>query len=150
MMIDRWISNRLLTSLAVLLLFVGLAPSASAQGQGNPPVIRGAEVVETDASHERTRCCGAGGRIDNVDPELFDKISARAAAETDLPMVTYCTGCRSALRDAGRETIHVLDLLMTDNPIGGALTPDPGVVARLANRLRSKWAIRRLQPLPPE
>jgi Fe-S oxidoreductase len=110
----------------------------------------GAEVVETDYSHERTRCCGAGGKIDNVDPELFSRIAARASGQTGLPMVTYCIGCRSALRDAGRETIHLLDLLMTPDSVDRALDPEPGIVSRLANRLRSKWAIRRMVPPAPE
>jgi Fe-S oxidoreductase len=106
----------------------------------------GVEVVETSSSHERTRCCGAGGKIAAIDPELYSRVAARAAAETDLPMVTYCTGCRSALCDAGRETIHVLDLLMTDGPLERALDSDPGIVARLANRFRSKWELRRMPP----
>ncbi len=106
----------------------------------------GAEVVETDYSHERTRCCGSGGKIENVDPELFSRIAARASEQTDLPMVTYCTGCRGALRDAGRETVHLLDLLMTPDPIRHALDPEPGIVKRLANRLRSKWSILRVVP----
>jgi len=106
----------------------------------------GAEIVETEYSHERTRCCGSGGKIENTDPDLFAKIAARAAGQTELPMVTYCTGCRSALRDAGRETVHILDLLMTPNPVDRALEPEPGILMRLNNRLRSKWAIRRVAP----
>jgi len=109
----------------------------------------GAEIIETEYSHERTRCCGSGGKIENTDPELFAKIAARAAGQTELPMVTYCTGCRSALRDAGRETIHILDLLMTRNPVDRALEPAPGILMRLSNRLRSKWAIRRMAPPTP-
>jgi len=110
----------------------------------------GAEVVETEYSHERTRCCGSGGKIENVDPELFSQIAARASEQTDLPMVTYCTGCRGALREAGRETIHLLDLLMTPNPIRHALDPEPGIFTRLTNRLRSKWSILRMVPPAPE
>jgi len=110
----------------------------------------GAEVVETDYSHERTRCCGSGGKIENIDPELYALIAARASGQTELPMVTYCSGCRSALRDDGRETLHILDLLMTPNPVDRALEPEPGIVMRLANRLRSKWAIRRMVPPAPE
>jgi len=103
-------------------------------------------VVESGASHERTRCCGAGGKIEAVDDELYRRIATRAADETDLPMVTYCSGCRSALRDAGRETFHLLELLMESQPMAGALEPDPGTFARLAKRLRCKWAFRRLSP----
>lgn len=110
----------------------------------------GVEVTETEYSHERTRCCGSGGKIENVDPELFATIAGRAAHESELPMVTYCVGCRTALRDAGRKTIHMLDLLMNADPIECSLDAEPGVVMRLANRLRSKWAIRRLVPPAPE
>lgn len=110
----------------------------------------GVEVVETEYSHERTRCCGSGGKIQSIDPELYAKVAGRASGQTDLPMVTYCTGCRGALRDAGRETIHILDLLMTPNPVDRALEPEPGILMRLINRLRSKWAIRRMVPPAPE
>jgi NADPH-dependent glutamate synthase beta subunit-like oxidoreductase len=106
----------------------------------------GASVVEAEYSHERTRCCGAGGKIENVDPELFTKIAARAAGQVELPMLTYCTGCRSALRDSGRDTIHMLDLMMSRNPLGAALDSEPGIARRLVNRLRSKWSIRRMPP----
>jgi len=110
----------------------------------------GAEVVETEYSHELTRCCGSGGKIENVAPELFSQIAARASEQTDLPMVTYCTGCRSALRETGRDTIHLLDLLMTPDPIRHALDPEPGIIKRLANRLRSKWTILRMVPPAPD
>lgn len=110
----------------------------------------GAEVVETEYSHERTRCCGSGGKIENIDPELYARIAGRASDQSDLPMVTYCIGCRGALRDAGRETIHVLDLLMNADPVGRALDPEPGILMRLFNRLRSKWGILRVTPPAPE
>ncbi len=106
----------------------------------------GAEVVETDSTHERTRCCGFGGKIERVNPKLFAKIAGRAAGESSLPMLTYCTGCRSALRGAGREVVHVLDLLMNGGSRGRAVTKDPATPARLGNRLRAKWSIRRMRP----
>ena len=46
-MSDRWNSNRILAVVAMLFVLSGLAPTAAAQGQGDPPVIRGAEVLET-------------------------------------------------------------------------------------------------------
>jgi Fe-S oxidoreductase len=110
----------------------------------------GAEVVETDYSHERARCCGFGGKIEQVDPTLFEAIAARAARESTLPMLTYCTGCRSALRGAGQDVTHILDLLMNGGPIGHAFNDEPGILARLGNRLRAKWSIRRMVPPAPE
>jgi Fe-S oxidoreductase len=110
----------------------------------------GAEVVETDFCHERTRCCGFGGKIEDVNPELFHRVAGRAAAESSLPMVTYCTGCRSALRGAGRDVVHILDLLMNGGSLGDAFKDEPGMVSRFGNRLRAKWAIRRMAPPAPE
>jgi len=106
----------------------------------------GAEVVETDSTHERTRCCGFGGKVERVNPTLFAKIAERAAGESSLPMLTYCIGCRSALRGAGRDVVHVLDLLMNGGPRGRAAMKDPRTPARLGNRLRAKWSIRRMPP----
>ncbi len=110
----------------------------------------GAEVVETDYCHERTRCCGFGGKVEDVNPDLFRKIAGRAAAESPLPLLTYCTGCRSALRGAGRDVIHILDLLMNGGPLGHAFKDDPGILSRFGNRLRAKWMIRRMPPPAPE
>ena len=110
----------------------------------------GAEVVETEYSHERTRCCGFGGKVELVDPELFVEIAKRAAGESELPMLTYCTGCRGALRGVGCNSLHLLDLLMDPDAVDRARVPDSGAVLRLANRLRAKWMLRRMPPPSPE
>jgi Fe-S oxidoreductase len=110
----------------------------------------GAEVIETEYSHERTRCCGFGGKVELVDPGLFARIAGRAAGESDLPMLTYCTGCRGALRGAGADALHILDLLMTPDAVDRARSSESGTAMRLANRLRAKWSLRRMSPPAPE
>lgn len=107
----------------------------------------GAVVEDVDYAREKARCCGFGGMIYPVDPKLSQRITQRRADESPLPMVTYCAGCRSALASRGKETIHILDLLLDQDELHAVARRKPtGSLARYANRLRTKWAFRRLQP----
>ncbi len=107
----------------------------------------GAEIEEIEYNGELARCCGFGGMIYPVDPELSRRISRRRAEETPLPQVTYCAGCRMAVAGVGKPAIHILDFLLSPDWEKAATKKAPGSVARYANRLRTKWAFRRLKPL---
>ena len=107
----------------------------------------GAVIEDVVYAREKARCCGAGGMIYPVDPKLSQRITQRRADESPLPMVTYCAGCRSALASRGKETIHILDFLLNEGDLMAVARRKPtGSLARYANRLRTKWALRRLQP----
>lgn len=107
----------------------------------------GSTVEDIKYNGALARCCGFGGMIAPVDSDLSRRITERRGAESALPMVTYCAGCRTALASSGKESAHLLDFLLTDNwPAEGARKP-PGAVPRYINRLRTKWAFKRLQPL---
>jgi hypothetical protein len=82
-----------------------------------------------------------------VDPPLSKAITKRRADESPLPMVTYCAGCRTALASNGKESLHLLDLLLTDDWRQAAARKPIGAIPRYLNRLRTKWAFKRLQPL---
>lgn len=107
----------------------------------------GSSVRDVDYSGGRTRCCGHGGMIQAVDPDLYRRVASRRAGESDLPWVTYCTDCRMALQDSGARAIHLLDFLLEPDLEKTLQTPPPGRLARHANRLRTKWAFRKLAPL---
>lgn len=107
----------------------------------------GAEVEEIEYDGEKARCCGFGGMIYPVDPELSRKIAQRRAGETSAPMVTYCAGCRMALAGVGKESIHILDFLLDPDWTAAARRKPTGGLARYLNRLRTKWAFKRLRPL---
>jgi glutamate synthase (NADPH/NADH) small chain len=106
----------------------------------------GATVDEVEFSKEKARCCGFGGMIAPVDPELSKRVTLRRAAESPLPMMTYCAGCHSALAGQGKEAIHILDFLLNPGDLHRLARRKPtGSLARYANRLRTKWAFRRLR-----
>ncbi len=107
----------------------------------------GAEIEEIEYDGEKARCCGFGGMIYPVNPDLSQQITKRRAEESSLPMVTYCAGCRMALAGAGKESIHILDFLLGENLEAGARAKPPAGLARYLNRLRTKWAFKRLKPL---
>lgn len=107
----------------------------------------GSTIREVEYSGEKTRCCGHGGMIQAVDPDLHHRISCRRTGESALPWVTYCSDCRLALRESAAPVIHLLDYLLDPDLEKTLQTPPPGRLARYANRLRTKWAFRKLAPL---
>lgn len=107
----------------------------------------GAVLEESARSRGETRCCGLGGMVDSVDPGLATRIAGRSAAESALPLVTYCAGCRWALAETGKPSLHLLELLLGEDWERAAVSRNPGLSRRYLNRLRTKWAFRRLRPL---
>ncbi len=103
----------------------------------------GARTVDLEASGEDTRCCGLGGRIGGVDPQLSRAVAQRRVAEASDPIVTYCTRCRAALQSGGGAPVHLLELLFA-NDLERALARKPlGAIRRYANRLLAKRSLRR-------
>ena len=109
----------------------------------------GADIEELEYDREKARCCGFGGMIWPVDTDLAKTIIHRRASETECPMVTYCAGCRMALASDGKDAIHALDFLFADDWTKKAREKPPGSLLRYWNRLRTKWALRRLGPVRP-
>lgn len=107
----------------------------------------GAEVEDIEYSGELARCCGFGGMIQPVAPELSQKISTRRAEESALPMVTYCAGCRMALAGTGKPSVHILDFLLAENLEAATRAKPPAGLVRYLNRLRTKWTFSRLKPI---
>jgi Fe-S oxidoreductase len=107
----------------------------------------GAEVNDGEYCGKLARCCGFGGMIYPVDSALSKAVTQRRANESPWPMGTYCAGCRTALASMGKESLHILDLLLADDWRQVAARKPIGAIPRYLNRLRTKWAFKRLQPL---
>ena len=107
----------------------------------------GTEIEDIEYSKDKARCCGFGGMIYPVDTELSQNITKRRADESPHPMITYCAGCRMALRSSGKDSIHILDFLTSDDWQATAAAPPPGGLTRYLNRLKTKWGLKRLKPL---
>lgn len=108
----------------------------------------GLAADEPDGSAGTLKCCGYGGHIHAVNPELADALTAKQAGVNDTEYITYCTNCRDSFAVAGKACRHILDVLFTGNP------PDrkpPSLTQRRRNRLdiRREFA-RRAGMLCPE
>ncbi len=58
----------------------------------------------------RTTCCGMGGMVAYVSPDMSDAVRDRRLEETPSEIVTYCASCREAFAGQ-RPALHVLDLI---------------------------------------
>jgi len=82
----------------------------------------GLTIDEMEHSRENTVCCGEGGTVGCLSPDLAGRWSLiRKAEAKDRLTVTYCAGCTSFLSRA-TPTIHLLDLVFEPEPaIAGKL-----------------------------
>jgi NADPH-dependent glutamate synthase beta subunit-like oxidoreductase len=90
----------------------------------------------------QTTCCGFGGLMCFVAPEVADKTVDRRAAETDLDILAYCAMCRDNFARRGKRALHLLDLILPAgaDPAGRC---DPGYSGRQENRARLKIRVLR-------
>lgn len=67
---------------------------------------------EIEKNGKDTRCCGVGGMVCTARPELYEKIYTRRAADFNQDhIVTYCGSCRGTMQAAGKDAVHILDLM---------------------------------------
>lgn len=72
----------------------------------------GYKYEEMRNNRENTRCCGVGGMVCNSNPELYKKIYTRRANDcTQDNVLTYCGSCRGTMETAGKDSLHILNLL---------------------------------------
>jgi Fe-S oxidoreductase len=72
---------------------------------------KGVTAVEPRHSQKTTLCCGKGGAVDCVSPELAEGWTQQQVREAaGQRTLTYCTGCAHSLGAHG-PAIHVLDLV---------------------------------------
>jgi NADPH-dependent glutamate synthase beta subunit-like oxidoreductase len=70
----------------------------------------GYTVEEMAHNRERSICCGSGGMVPAVAPELAKKMTNFRLSEATHDLVTYCASCRARLNKAGHPSLHLLDL----------------------------------------
>jgi Fe-S oxidoreductase len=84
----------------------------------------GIQVLEMEASRERSACCGAGGGLRSVNPRLSREISRRRVAEAAGTgagtLLTECPSCLHNLR-TGRKRSQPIDVDDLTAFLGGAL-----------------------------
>jgi len=57
------------------------------------------------------QCCSYGGLITSIDPNLGEMIRKDRVNASKLDYVTYCTNCRDDFANAGKNTVHLIDVL---------------------------------------
>jgi Fe-S oxidoreductase len=98
----------------------------------------GFDIVEMPHSGAQTLCCGEGGSVGCVAPELADMWKDLRIREAgDRKIVTYCAGCANRL-GAQHPTFHILDLFLNMDPIGTGGPVQPRFPLTCLNRLKLK------------
>jgi len=106
----------------------------------------GYKYLESKNSRENSMCCGQGGMVATVNPELSHRIAQKAASEfnTDY-VVTYCAACRSSMYKAGKESYHILDLIFGPVIYKNTKSPQDVLASPIkswTNRYKSKKIIK--------
>ena len=67
---------------------------------------------EVERNGKNTRCCGVGGMVCSSNPELYERVYTRRANDFNQDnIVTYCGSCRGTMQAAGKDAVHILDLI---------------------------------------
>ena len=135
-------------------------PCASAGKDGLRNTVRefaaaaGFSLVPLPVQETHTACCSFGGHVATANPAYRDFVVERRISESDHPYITYCINCRDIFREAGKETIHILDILFGKGADDSSAAL-PTVSARRENRvylkkqlLREFWGEERAAAMP--
>jgi NADPH-dependent glutamate synthase beta subunit-like oxidoreductase len=104
----------------------------------------GYTVAEMPHHRERSICCGSGGMVPAVAPELAKGMTDFRLSEATHDLVAYCASCRARLAKAGHPTLHVLDLLFNPDWRRTKSQPPPHSLVRWWRRWRLKRHFGRL------
>lgn len=75
----------------------------------------GYRISELPHHGNRAQCCGFGGQIHAANRDLMDEIAKNRVGDSPYNYVTYCTNCRDIFAHEGKETLHILDVLLFDH-----------------------------------
>lgn len=104
----------------------------------------GLETVEMPHSGSKTLCCGEGGSVRHLSPDLSNKWGTDRRAETGSNgVVTYCAGCSNQLAKS-MFAIHILDIIFNAK---AALSGKARVSKAPMTYLNRIWLKRRLKKL---
>jgi NADPH-dependent glutamate synthase beta subunit-like oxidoreductase/Fe-S oxidoreductase len=104
----------------------------------------GYTVAEMAHNRERSICCGSGGMVPAVAPELAKQMTDFRLSEVTHDLVTYCASCRARLSKAGHPALHILDLPFNPAWQQTKTQPPPHSLLRWWRRWRLKENLRKL------
>ena len=94
-------------------------------------------------------CCGTGGHMRAVAPELFEQIAENRAFSSGEDAITYCANCRDIFASRGKPAIHIMDLLCEESLEVAFHRPAPSWGERRRNRELLKASLADM-PVPHE
>lgn len=74
----------------------------------------GCQINEMKESRDETQCCGQGGGVPYISPQIAANATKRRIEQLIADVVTYCGSCREAFV-AQKPSLHVLDLIFNTN-----------------------------------
>jgi len=111
----------------------------------------GLTIREMDHSRSQTICCGEGGSVAVLNPELAGQWGAMRKMEAGRDLViSYCAGCTAFLARIGLPTIHLGDLLVNpEQALAGKASVARAPMTYL-NRIKLKRRLQKAGNLCPE
>lgn len=107
----------------------------------------GYKYVESKYSRKKTRCCGSGGMVSAVNPEVGLKVMKRRVETLEKDnIIVYCASCSSSIRKGGVKTWHILDLLWGSVVYEGDMCPSDVLASPVRawiNRYKTKIGIQK-------
>lgn len=115
-------------------------PCPSSQWEKIPDAARDAinhvypsRAFDSEVETSTPLCCGSGGGLTSLFPELADRFLTRIVQEgKDRTIVTYCTGCQNRFLKRGVEAAHLLECLAGVKPRRNVPSPVGQWINRLA------------------
>ena len=98
----------------------------------------GARLEPLAEEGEWAKCCSWGGHVSIANPDYARTVVSKRIGQSELPYITYCVNCRDIFAGAGKESLHLLDVLFDLN--SSARTP-PGFSERRENRARLRQLV---------
>jgi hypothetical protein len=92
----------------------------------------GAELTALADEGEWAKCCSWGGHVSIANPDYAKSVIKKRISQNDHPYITYCVNCRDIFAEAGKESLHLLDILFD---INSGDRPSPGISERRENRI---------------
>jgi len=76
-------------------------------------------IMQSDnGENSRPTCCGHGGGISSLSPDLSEKFTDKVIkASKGNPVVTYCMGCKGKFLEKGQKAYHLLEFMTGVKPI---------------------------------
>ena len=99
---------------------------------------RGLNIIDTHHKKEKTLCCGEGGAVGYLSPELAQEWTTKITNEAHLhKIVSYCCGCVNLLSRKS-ESFHILDLVFDPKKAMAGKAKVSNAPMTFLNRLRLK------------